>query len=217
MKKLIMMVTLMSLAAAQVMAEDAAGPARTAAADAVHARVLETEALSWAWRIEKGTGLNYAGLEQMSAGWGRGEAVRGLLLARVKEIIEGSQVRRLTSRESAELDAARAEVRSLLGGDRARSASPRAARQAAIDKAAGGMLEVEAKHWAWRIAVQRDVDFGELKRYSEGWTRGSEVSAELLARVKARLQSGDTPALSAAEQKRLDAGRKAIRALASRA
>jgi hypothetical protein len=216
-----MIVTLLGLAAAPVKAQDDAGrSAQVGAADAVHARVLDVEAMSWAWRIEKGNSLSYAKLQKISANWGRGEAVRGQLLAKVKEIVNNRQVRRLTVKEEAELDAAKAEVRALLSGDRSvseKSAVSRISRQGAIDKAARDILEVEAKHWAWRIAVVRNITFNELKAGSDGWMRGAEISEELLEKVKVRLQSEDIAPLNKTEQARLDAGMKKIKALVSNA
>lgn len=221
MKKLMIVVTLLGLAAAQVKAQEvAARPAQAGAADAVHARVLDAEALSWAWRIGKAKNMSYQDLEKNSAGWGRSEAVRGQLLAKVTEIINNGQVRRLTTREDSELDAAQAEVRAILSGRSARaekSAGQRAARQTAINRVAREMLEVEAKYWAWRIAVVRNITYNELKGYSEGWMRGAEVGAELLAKVKEKLQSGENPALGRAEQANLDACKKRMKQILSRA
>lgn len=221
MKTLIMIVTLLGLAAAPVKAQDAAGrSAQAGAAEAVYARILDVEAMSWAWRIEKGNSLSYAKLQKMSANWGRGEVVCGQLLAKVKEIINGRQVRRLTSKEEAELEAANAEVRALSSGVRSYSEKSGVRlnnKQVSTDKAAREILEVEAKYWAWRIAVVRNITFNELKANSDGWMRGVEVSEELLAKVKVRLQSGEIAALSKAEEAKLDAGRKAIKEMSSKA
>lgn len=211
MKKLMMIATLLGMAAGQAMAQNAA-------ADAVHARVLNTEALSWAWSIRKAKTISYQDLENKSANWGRGQAVRGQLLTKVKEIINNGQVRRLTTGEESELNAARAEAKALVsGGSFEKSAGQPSARQAAINGAAREMLDVEAKYWAWRIAVIRDITFNELKGNSENWMRGAELNDELLAKVKVNLQSGETPALSKGEQAKLDAGRKRIKQLVSRA
>lgn len=221
MKKLIIVVTLLGIAAAQVKAQDTgARTGQAGAADAVHARVLNVEAMSWAWRIEKAENITYQTLEKQSANWGRGEAVRGQLLAKIKEIINSGRVRLLTAGEDAELEAAKAEVKTIASGGvppAEKSARRSAARQAAIDRAAREMLEPEAKYWAWRIAVVRDVTYDELQGHSEGWMRGVEVSGELLAKVKANLQSGDTPALNRTEQANLDACKKRIKQLVSRA
>lgn len=188
-------------------------------ADAIHASVVDTEAMSWAWRIEKGKSLSYAELTRNSANWGRGEEVRGRLLAKVKEIINKDEVRLLTAKENDELASAKARVRAILSGERAAilRVNKRASRQAAIDAAAREMMDVEAKHWAWRIAVKGDITYDELKANSEGWLRGPEVSGELLKNVKDRLQSGETSALTKAEQDRLDAGTKKIKEIVSRA
>lgn len=221
MKKLIIVVTLLGIAAAQVKAQDAVGrPGQAGAADAVYARVVDAEAISWAWRIEKAKDMSYQNLAKLSANWGRGEAVRGQLLARTKEIINKWQLRRLTTREDSELDAAKAEARAILSGSRARfekSAGKRAVRQSAIDGTAREMIEVEAKYWAWRIAVVRNITYNELKGHSEGWMRGAEVSDELLAKVKVKLQSGENQGLSGDEQAKFDAGNKKIKQLLSHA
>ncbi|OGR80906.1 MAG: hypothetical protein A2X32_00625 [Elusimicrobia bacterium GWC2_64_44] len=175
--------------------------------------------MSWAWRIDKAGDIGYKDLETRSAKWGRGEAVRGQLLSKVREIINKGQVRRLTVKEDSDLENANAELRAILSGSRTmakKSAGQRAEKQAAIDKAAREFLEVEAKHWAWRIAVVRSITYSELKGYSDSWMRGVEVSDELLAKVKVNLESGDTPALSKAEQAKLDAGNKKIKEIVSR-
>ncbi len=221
MKKLIIVVTLLGIAAAQVKAQDVTGrTGQAGATDAIHARVLDVEALSWAWRIKRTKDMSYRDLEKKSANWGRGEALRGQLLAKIKEIINNDQVRRLNTKEDSALDAANAEVRAILSISRARlekSAGQRSARQAAIDGAAREMLEVEAKYWAWRIAVVRNITFDELKGHSEGWMRGAEVSDELLAKIKIKLQSGENQRLSGDEQAKFDAGNKKIKQLLSRA
>lgn len=213
MKKLIIIITLLGIAAAPVMARAAAAPA-----DAVYARVLNTEAMAWAWSIMKAKNISYQDLENKSANWGRGEAVRSQLLAKVKDIINNGQVRRLTTGEEAELAAARAEARGLSSrAGSEKSAGQRSARQAAINGAAREMLDVEAKYWAWRIAVIRDVTFNELKAKSEGWMRGAELTEELLAKVKVNLQSGETPELGKGEQATMDACKKRIKQIVSRA
>lgn len=221
MKKLIMVVTLLGIAAAQVKAQDAAGRAgQVGAADAVYARVVDAEAMSWAWRIERARDISYQDLAKKSANWSRGEAVRGQLLARTKEIINKGQLRRLTTREDSELDTAKAEARAILSVSRNRSeksVGQRAARQASIDGAAREMIEVEAKYWAWRIAVVRNITYNELKGHSEGWMRGAEVSEELLAKIKIKLQSGENQRLTGDEQAKFDAGNKKIKQLLSRA
>ncbi|MDD5209452.1 MAG: hypothetical protein PHV36_08700 [Elusimicrobiales bacterium] len=221
MKKLIIVVTLLGIAAAQVKAQDVAGQSGQAgAADAVYARVVDAEAMSWAWRIERAKDMSYQNLVKVSANWGRGEAVRGQLLAKVKEIVNKGQLRRLTTREDSELDAAKAEARSILSGSRARSersSGRRAPRQSAIDGTAREILEVEAKYWAWRIAVVRNITYNELKGHSEGWMRGVEVSDELLAKIRIKLQSGENQGLSGDEQAKFDAGNKKIKQLLSRA
>lgn len=205
MKKLIMMITLIAAAL---------GQANAGAADAVYARVLDTEAMSWAWRIEKGQGLTYADLERNSANWGRGEAVRGRLLGKVKEILNTGGVRRLTVKEENALEGALAEAR---GGSRNKGVDQRKLKQAAVDSAARGMVDAEAKYWAWRIAVKRDVTYNELKAKSEGWMRGAEVSNELLEKVLAKLQSGETSEPSVAERAKMDLGNKKIKEIVTQA
>lgn len=213
MEKLLIVLILLGIAAAPVKAQTAPAPA-----DAVYARVLNTEAMAWAWSIQKAKNISYQDLEAKSAGWGRGEAVRGQLLAKVKDIIYNGQVRRLTTGEETELAAARTEARGLASGAGSeKSAGQRAARQAAVNGAAREMMKVEAKYWAWRIAVIRDVTFSELKANSEGWMRGAELTDELLAKVKVNLQSGETPELSKGEQATMDACKKRIKLLVSRA
>lgn len=213
MKKLILVFTLLGIATAPLKAQTAAAPA-----DAVYARVLNTEAMAWAWSIKKAKNISYQDLQNKSANWGRGEAVRGQLLVKVKDIIDNGQVRRLTTGEEAELAAAQAEARRLTSGAGSeKSAGQRSARQAAINGAAREMLDVEAKYWAWRIAVIRDVTFNEIKAKSEGWMRGAELTDELLAKVKVNLQSGETHEPSKGEQATMDACKKRIKQLVSRA
>lgn len=207
MKKLMIMITLICAAMSQ---------AKAGAADAVYSRVLDTEAMSWAWRIEKVQDMSYGDLRKMSANWGRGDELRGRLLSKVQEIINTGDARPLTSKEASALKSALAEARGTAGA-RAKGADQRSLKQAAIDCAARGMLDAEAKYWAWRIAVRQDVTFDELKTNSDGWLRGAAVSAELLERVKTRLQSGETAELSAVERAQVELGNKKIKEIAARA
>lgn len=207
MKKLMIMITLMCAAL---------GQAQAGAGDAAYARVLDTEAMSWAWRIEKVQDLSYGDLRKMSANWGRGDELRGRLLSKVQEILNTGGARRLTDKEESALKNALAEARGTAGA-RAKGADQRGLKRAAIDNAARGMLDAEAKYWAWRIAVRQDATFEELKTNSDGWLRGEVVSAELLERVKTRLQSGETAEPSAAERAQVELGNKRIKEIAARA
>lgn len=203
MKKLMIMITLMCAALGQAHAGDAA-----------YARVLDTEAMSWAWRIEKVQDMSYGDLRKMSANWGRGDELRGRLLSKVQEIINTGGARPLTVKEASSLRSALAEARGTAGA-RAKGADQRSLKQAAIDCAARGMLDAEAKYWAWRIAVKKDASYDGLKASSEKWLRGEEVGAELLGMVQARLQSGDTPEPGVVELKKVELGNKKIKDILS--
>lgn len=219
MKSLIILSALFAVTVPYASAQQPEAAQRGAAVDAVHARMLDAEALAWAWRIEKTKDVSYEGLTRQAANWGMGEAARERLFGRIKELVNRGQVRRLTRAERAVLEEGRAEIKAIVAGEAAVKRGPvaaRAAKESKVDAAAREMLDVEAKYWAWRIAAERNITYNELEAYSQGWVRGAEVSGELLARVKARLQAGETGPLTAAEQGRLDAGNKKISDLVRR-
>lgn len=74
-------------------------------------------------------------------------------------------------------------------------------------------LDLQAAYWAWRISGEKDVTYAELVGYAPGWIMKDETRAELLAKVKKILDSGEARPLTADELKRHEESRTKVRAV----
>lgn len=82
-----------------------------------------------------------------------------------------------------------------------------------IDAIERGVLDINAMYWAWRVVEVKDVTYADLSDYSKGWFGKPATKEKLLKAIKANIDGGKVRALTAAENKKLDDSRSAIRAL----
>lgn len=185
------------------------------ALDVIHLENLEVEALYWARRIAVVGDLTYGGLHANSERWIMGKEVRDKLFARMKEILDAGEARNLTDEERARYESGGDRRRMILGTYTPKNPKqPRvSAEREAIDVISREIMDVEARYWAWRIAVVRDTDYNDLSAKSEGWIGKTETKKELFKKIQGLLDAGDTRPLTAEEKARFDEGKARKKAI----
>lgn len=82
-----------------------------------------------------------------------------------------------------------------------------------IDAVDRETLDLQAAYWAWRVSGDKDVTYAELAGYAPGWIMKDDTRAELLAKIKKIVDTGEARALTADELKRHADSRKRVRAI----
>ncbi|HCC48273.1 MAG TPA: hypothetical protein DEQ38_09210 [Elusimicrobia bacterium] len=185
------------------------------AVDVIHLENLEVEALYWARRITVVGDLTYGELHANSERWIMGKEVRDKLFARMKEILDAGGARDLTDDERERYDSGMYRIRMILGTYKPKTPQQlklKADREA-VDVVSREIMDVEARYWAWRIAVVRDTDYSDLSAKSEKWIGKTETKKELFRKIQGLLDAGDTRPLTAEEKARHDDGKARIRAI----
>lgn len=185
------------------------------AVDVIHLENLEVEALYWARRIAVVGDINYQGLYSNSERWVMGKEVRDKLFARMKEILDAGKARDLTDEELDRYDSGKDKIRMILG-----TYTPKTPQQLkvkadreAIDAINREIMDVDARYWAWRIAVVNDTGYNDLAVKAERWIGKTETKKELFKKIQELLDSGDARPLTPEEKTRHDEGKARIRAI----
>lgn len=225
MKKLLIALSLLIFSApvfaAGQAAPGAAVPGKTSlqekkdAVDVIHLEILEVEALYWARRIAVAGDITYQGLYANSERWIMGKEMRDKLFARMKEILDTGEARKLTDEEYEKYDSGLDRIRMILGTYKPKTPQQlkvKADREA-IDVIDREIMDVEARYWAWRIAVVKDTDYNDLAAKSERWIGKTETKKELFKKIQGLLDAGDARPLTDGEKTRYDDGKARIRAI----
>jgi hypothetical protein len=188
---------------------------KRAAADAMHLEILEVEALYWARRIAVVRDISYDGLYANSERWVMGGEVRDKLFSRIKEILDSGAARDLTDEEHDRYDTGLERIRTIFGNNVPKTPQQlrvKAGREE-IDVISRRIMDVEARYWAWRISVVKDINYEDLSGKSKNWIGKTETKKELFRKIKELLDSGEARALTAEEKARYDDGKARIRAI----
>lgn len=65
-------------------------------------------------------------------------------------------------------------------------------------------IDLQAKYWAWRISLQKDLTYTSVERESGTWPMSPQTRAKFLEKLKERVLSGSRDALTKDEELRLD-------------
>ena len=162
--------------------------------DAVDKRMLAIDARYWAWRVDQVKDVTYDELEKLSKNWVMKPATRNDLFARMKALLDGGKVRRLTAGEKAEYDAAKAEIRGILAPG---SKDKELAKTLSDDYC----VELDARYWAGRIQGGEK----EILQLRENWAIDPGLKEKLFARMDENLKKEKNAPLTKDEEYKLDA------------
>ena len=171
---------------------------------AIAAQVRDIEARYWARQVQQGS-IVMGTLETASKNWLGLPEENAKLIALVKKYANGPKVPALTSEEMDALDKNKQEVRKFLNNGRENPAAAKLAeRNRQIRLLHEPVFELEARYWAWRIAVVKDTTLEELEEYSQNWVGERAYNAKLIEQIRKNLKSGNTKQLTQKEEKKLE-------------
>lgn len=75
------------------------------------------------------------------------------------------------------------------------------------------IFELDAQHWAWRIAEVKDTTLEQLRSYSVQWVGEGAENARLILAIEENLKNGNTKRPSDAEMKKIRKTHEQIRKL----
>ncbi len=78
-----------------------------------YARVLDTEAMSWAWRIASRRDITFKELKTYSEGWLRGPEVTAELLEKVQTRLQSGETPALSISEMGRMEAGKKKIHEL--------------------------------------------------------------------------------------------------------
>ncbi len=185
---------------------------RDAGISQISSQVRDIEARYWADRVLRKQ-LTLSALEAKSAHWLGEKEENERLMALVRQWVQKGSVPPLTPQEVAQLEENRQQVRQYLNGTENPAARALAEKNRKITQIEQPVFDLEARYWAWRIAVVQDLTLDELYGYSENWVGEKAANRKLVMEVEKNIKEGNTAPLSKKEQKKLEANRQKVRQL----
>ena len=162
--------------------------------DAVDKRILDLDAMYWAWRVAQVKDVTYEGLEKLSERWVMKPATRQELFKKMKALLDGGKARPLDAGEKARYDAAKAEIRGIL----APGSKDKALAKTLSDDYC---VELDARYWAGRIQGGEK----EILQLRENWAIDPGLKEKLFARMDENLKKEKNAPLTKDEEYKLDA------------
>lgn len=216
MKKLVLVLCLCAVCLPALAQREDAGKIRAerdAAISKISAEVRDIEARYWAGEVlEKRTSLG--ALEVNARRWLGERAENERLLDLTRQYVRQGKIPALSAQELDLLDENKRRVREFLNDGRQNPAAEALARRnREITQIKKPVAQIEARHWAWRIAVVKDVTFEELSANARQWVGERSANAALMDLVEENLKKGNTAPLSPQEEKRLEEANKQVRGL----
>ncbi len=191
----------------------AAQKSRRDRVDEIDLRYLEVSALYWAWRVRFTDEPSYEQLLGASKHWIGKPATKEKLMRRIKELLDTGKARPLTDEERRLNTEGTNKSREVLGHGPLGTPTERWPVLEEIDKIDARDRELSAMYWAWRIADVKDVTFKDLHGHSDRWIMKRASRDALFARIRSILDRGAARELTPAQARRLERGRREIRAI----
>ena len=207
MKRILVAIVMVLLAAGSLMAQPVTQrnlkEERDAKIDAITAPVRDIEARYWAREVKEHR-TDLVTLEQNAKQWLGSDNAKAEQLALIKHYATSAQPIVITPEEMKQLDDSKRQVRVFLNGSENPTAQALARVNRQIREIKEPVFELDARYWAYRIAVVKDVTLDELKAYSENWVGERSYNQKLMEKVEENLRTGNTEKLSKKEEKKLD-------------
>ncbi len=162
--------------------------------DAADKKILDVEAMYWAWRVYQFKDVTYDGLEKLSKNWVMKPATRKELFDKIKALLDGGKVRPLNAGEKARFDAAKTEIRGILAPG---SRDKELVKTLTDDYC----VELDARYWAGRIQGG-DKEILQLRK---NWAIRSDLKEKLFASMDENLKKEKNEPLTKGEEYKLDA------------
>ncbi len=188
---------------AQIRAERDKGIAK------ISAEVRDISARYWAGEVLRGH-TTMSSLRSNCRHW-LGSAEENMrMLDLAEEWIRKGDVPELTPQEREQLDENNRRVKEFLNSWENPAAKMLAEENRKITQMKAPVFELEARYWAWRVAVLQDISYEELLSQSQRWIGEREENQRLMKAIADNIQTGNTAPLSAQERRQLDENRKEI-------
>ena len=176
--------------------------------DAITAPVKDIDARYWANRVQRGD-ITLNELEQYSENWLGSEEANKQTIAQIKKYVEAGKPVSVTSQEKELLDATNEKVYSFL---KSPLGDIKAQRDAKIDAIAAPVQDIDARYWARRVTILKDVTLEELEKYSKQWIGSKQANEQLLTLIKQYVNSGKKIVLTPEELDQLEENNRQVRA-----
>ena len=161
--------------------------------DVIDKETLDLDARYWAWRIKGYGDVTYYQMLEYSKNWIMSFTNKAQLMRKIKEILDGGEVRKLNKDEMAKLDGAKEKIRAILA-------------PASRDKKLIAALSVDycinlkARYWAGRVQQGEK----EILNSMHKWPLSDGDKQKLISRITENLKHENAP-LSKDELYKLDA------------
>lgn len=186
---------------------------RDAKISAITAQVQEIEARYYARQVQQGY-IMMGTIEAESKNWLGLPQENAKLVALIKQYVNGPKVPALTPEEMDALDENKREVRLFLNNGKENPAAAKLAeRNRQIRLLREPVFELDARYWAWRVAVVKDTTLKELEEHSQHWVGERSYNAKLIEQIRQNLKDGNTKSLTKKEEKKLEEVDKQVRKL----
>ena len=162
--------------------------------DAVDKRILDLDAMYWAWRVDQVKDVTYDGLEKLSERWVMKPATRKELFKKMKALLDSGKTRRLDAEEKARYEAGKAEIRGIL----APGSKDKELAKTLTDEYC---LDLDARYWAGRIQAGEK----EILQLRENWAIRSDLKDKLFLKMDENLKKDKNVPLTGEEDYKLDA------------
>lgn len=162
--------------------------------DAVDKRILDLDAMYWAWRVDQVKDVTYDGLEKLSEHWVMKPATRKELFKKMKAVLDSGKARRLNAEEKADYDAAKAEIRGIL--------APGSKDKELVKTLTDAYcVDLDARYWAGRIQAGEK----EVLELRKNWSLRSDLKEKLFRKMDENLKKERNAPLTKEEDYKLDA------------
>jgi len=186
---------------------------RAAKISAITAKVQDINARYYARQVQQGQ-VMIGSLESASKSWLGLPEQNAQLIALIKEYARGPEVPDLTWQELDQLDENNREVQRFLHNGRENPAAAKLAEMnRKIRELKEPVFELDARYWAWRVAVVKDTTMDELEGYAKNWVGERSYNQKLIAKIRENVQTGNTKKLTKEEEKKLNKVTKQVRKL----
>ncbi|MBO4675805.1 MAG: hypothetical protein J5601_06970 [Elusimicrobiaceae bacterium] len=181
---------------------------------ALEMKVIDIEARTWAFQIKNGSHTSLEDLKHLSKNWGTLQSYNDKLIALIEKYLGQKEIPFITPEEWERLEENKQAVQNLITNGRGNPAMEKINRMnKQITALQAPVFELDARHWAWRIAEKKDTTLEQLRSYSVQWVGEPAQNARLILAIEENLKKGNTKRLSKTEEKKLRERDEKIRKL----
>ena len=182
---------------------------------ALEMEVVDTAARQWAFQIKNG--VSHTSLEDLKQTAAKEENPRPYIhkfLSLVEKYLGQKEIPFITPEEWEKFEENQQQIEKLRNNGQLNAAiEKRRKMDKKITALRKPIFELDARHWAWRIAEVKDTTLEQLRSYSVQWVGEGAENARLILAIEENLKNGNTKRPSDAEMKKLRKTHEQIRKL----